>query len=82
MRLAGSDDVTPANAPLVPGWVTPISVVLDLCGHPFPDHEAAVLDRLDDFGQSTSVTAGELRDLAWPRVSRACRGANAEDGSR
>jgi integrase len=43
---------------------TSVSVVLDRYGHLFPGHEAAVLDRLEDFGQTPAATAGVLRDLA------------------
>jgi hypothetical protein len=43
---------------------TSVSVVLDRYGHLFPGHETAVLDRLEDFGQSPAATASALRDLA------------------
>jgi integrase len=55
-----------ASPKQVAAWAghTSVSVVLDRYGHLFPGHEAAVLDRLEDFARTPSVAAGDLRDLA------------------
>ncbi|HZQ77896.1 MAG TPA: site-specific integrase [Acidimicrobiia bacterium] len=77
-----------ASPKQIASWAghTSVSVVLDRYGHLFPGHEDAVLDRLDGFGNSPSVTVMTEPNAFRPRgaagVSRGERGRREPGSSR
>ena len=72
-----------ASPKQIASWAghTSVAVVLDRYGHLFPGHEDAVLDRLDGFAGSPSVTAMTVPDATRPWGAAGFSRGNAVDGS-